>query len=88
MKVRWIAAIVVALVLCRPTGGEWDALGERLLRFNDGWQVFIRGYFGCPQTGTVEWKDCRPALGTVDYRVWRSLTEQAKELWGLEEKQR
>ena len=84
-------AIVLGALAARlawaPTG-EPDRFGERLIRFIAGLDVFAREYFGCPAEGEFEAGECRQVYGQIDYKGWRKLMEQAKEIWKLEEREK
>src|SRR5574341_1040864 len=76
----------------RPLQGlpVWDDLLERIIRFDKKWWGFKKAAFGCEsQTdayGGEVLVNCRVSLGTLQYKLFLELREDAKRLFAIEEK--
>lgn len=62
-----------------------DEFGMKLARFHEHYDKFVRTFLGCPKdAGHVE--ECKPNLGTFDFREFRFAKEGAMPLFDLERK--
>lgn len=69
-----------------PIAAEPDAaLTAHAIVFTRHWQAFLLAYTGCP-AGARDVADCRPALGSLNYREWKASREAAKALFDLRDK--
>lgn len=77
--------ISLGLILCALSAEAPDEFSMKLGRFHDHYNRFMRGYLGCA-TGAVSVDDCKPDLGTFDFREFRLAEEAAAPLFNLERK--
>jgi hypothetical protein len=79
-------ALLGVLLFAVSIAAEPDAaLMEHALTFTRHWQAFLLAYTGCPAAAR-DVAECRPALGSIDYREWKASREAAKALFDLREK--
>lgn len=62
-----------------------DEFGMHLARFHEHYNRFMRAYLGC-STAAVSIDDCKPDLGTFDFREFRHAEEAAAPLFNLQPK--
>jgi len=59
----------------------------KLHKYIQKFNRFVRGYIGCPDRDTpVEYQICRPDQGVFDYKLWRELQKDSKDLFDRKEK--
>lgn len=56
---------------------------DHLVRqFNQHWDKFLRAYLACPPEVGTE-RDCKPALGRIDYPEFQRAEKAARKLFDL-----
>lgn len=66
-----------------PTSYE---LYNKVLKFENSWNIFIRDLYGCPRDGETSPETCKPQQGNINYDEWAKARKAAKELFELEDK--
>lgn len=80
MKRALAVGLLLSIALC-PAAVNPD-FQERLLRFHQHYNQFVRIYLGCPK-GAVEMAQCHPDQGTLDYAEFLKARTEARKLFDL-----
>lgn len=85
-----VRAMAILLLTTGPSNirdQEIYSLHERVLRFEEAYDSFLRRLYACPgdKRVTISPESCRPGLGTIDYRLYARARERAKDLFGLDD---
>lgn len=84
--------IIVLIALGLSAAPIQDEFRDRLVKFHQSYDVFLRKYVGCPAREKQAIRDqfiaveCDPLKGELDQAAWSKAREAAKELFDLEEK--
>jgi hypothetical protein len=80
---RFLALFLLAIATAWP-GGTPDAFSDRVVKFHQHWDRFLRAYFCCPK-GAVSTDQCSPQTGVLDYQEFFAARREAKALFDLTE---
>lgn len=78
-------ALILFLLAAPTIAAPTLELGQKLARFHQHYDRFMRAFFGCPK-GAVSIDECSPNQGTIDYGEFNRAARDAEPLFGLERK--
>jgi hypothetical protein len=78
---RLVVIVTLSVAFATPT----DDLAERTLRFEKPWNVFIRGLFGCEDTGETGPDTCKVERRNINRKAFNEAREAAKDLFDLKD---
>jgi hypothetical protein len=61
-----------------------DTLERKIEDFNNAWVAFLKEWYHCPDELT-DLKDCKPALGSINYKAWSAASKKASALFGKQD---
>lgn len=57
--------------------------------FDKHWVAFMRDRYGCPNfEDAIDWKNCNPKLGSVNFSEYEKARKIAKRIFDLEDKEK
>jgi hypothetical protein len=81
---RLLPLFLLAIATAWPAGNpDAQAFAERIGRFHDHWNKFLRTYMGCPKSAVVV-EDCDLKAGIFDYAEFNSAGREARALFARE----
>lgn len=75
--------LLLLFVCMSASAGEMDLFSERVIRFHNHWNAFVRSYLGCPK-GATSADQCHPKIGIVDYAEFTAASREARILFARE----